>query len=432
MIKRPFFGLIQARLKYPAVIPDQPVAIKDIDLSSRIVLLYENKTGQQNVSRLKAGDKVKTGQRLELFENTSDYIISTATGEVNEISKHTGYFGRNYISITIARNSKDQWDENFKTSDQAGNYENVIKFLGALPGETSLSILLSLNPAEHPPINKIVIKGIDNDLLVTNNQTILKTQLDDLKNGIAILSEIMHTKDIIFVVPPALETQVSELEVTVKTVEPKYPNHLPHMIMKNVLGEVIPAGKSLRDSKADFINAEAVAALGMAFRDRVIPIYKILTVIKKDSSVVMVRTRVGTPVKDILDTLGIELNHGDRLVLGGPMTGHVVYSEDLPVMYDTDAIMIQDKKQIILSTDNQCINCGECIRACPAKVPVNMLVRVLENGLYDDAADEYGLFSCIECGLCAYVCTARIPVFHFIMLGKHEYALLKNAEESNA
>ena len=62
-----------------------------------------------------------------------------------------------------------------------------------------------------------------------------------------------------------------------------------------------------------------------------------------------------------------------------------------------------------------------------------MLVRLLENGLYEEAANDYDLLSCIECGLCTYVCVAKIPIFHYIMLGKHEYARINNAEElSNA
>ena len=114
------------------------------------------------------------------------------------------------------------------------------------------------------------------------------------------------------------------------------------------------------------------------------------------------------------------------------MTGTAVYSEDVPIDWDTDAIMVQDKSQIVAASDTQCFNCGECVRACPARMPVNMLVRLLENGLYEDAVEQYDLLSCVECGLCSYVCTARIPVFHYIMLGKHEFARIRSAEESNA
>jgi electron transport complex protein RnfC len=94
--------------------------------------------------------------------------------------------------------------------------------------------------------------------------------------------------------------------------------------------------------------------------------------------------------------------------------------------------MVQDHSQVVLSEDVQCINCGECVRACPVGIPVNMLVRVLRNGFYEEAATDYDLLSCIECGLCNYVCVARIPAFHHIMLGKQEFIRTTNAEGSNA
>ena len=82
-------------------------------------------------------------------------------------------------------------------------------------------------------------------------------------------------------------------------------------------------------------------------------------------------------------------------------------------------------------SDTHCVNCGECVRVCPAKMPVNMLIRVLENRMYDEAVQTYDLLSCVECGLCSFVCIARIPIFHYVMLGKYEYDRMKKAEASN-
>jgi electron transport complex protein RnfC len=61
-----------------------------------------------------------------------------------------------------------------------------------------------------------------------------------------------------------------------------------------------------------------------------------------------------------------------------------------------------------------------------------MLVRYLEVGRYDEAADLYDLHCCIECGLCSYVCVSRMPIFQYIRLGKHELKRMHAVEVNHA
>jgi electron transport complex protein RnfC len=63
---------------------------------------------------------------------------------------------------------------------------------------------------------------------------------------------------------------------------------------------------------------------------------------------------------------------------------------------------------------------------------VNMLVRYLEASQYENAADNYDLYSCIECGLCSYVCVSKIPIFQYIKLAKFELERAKIPEAADA
>jgi electron transport complex protein RnfC len=428
MIKRPFFSLGKPELKYPVVDTQEQDVIRVIPIPDRVTFFLKGAYEGNKGLLLRPGDRIKTGQKLKLREDGPCYFISSVTGTIAGISEYKGYLGKPYTAISVNAVSEDQWDDKFKKDDPKPTLETSLKFLGCLPGDTGFITHLDT----HSPLRAIIINGVDKDILVSTNQLIVQTETDNLKTGIEYLGAVTGADEIMIAVLPELASLAGETGADVKVIDPIYPNTVPEMIMKTVLGKTLPADNTWEQIGVGLINAEAVVALSHAFTKKQIPVNKLLTVIHKDHTTVHVRARVGTRVKEILAALDIETHHGDQLVLGGPMTGHALYSEDLPILPDTDAIMVQDRDNIVLTSDCHCINCGECVRACPARIPVNMLIRVLENGLYEEAANEYDLLSCIECGLCSFVCTARIPIFHYIMLGKYEFTRIETVEEPNA
>lgn len=427
MIKKPLFSIGSPKLEYPVIQDLNPGFDEGIPLPE-MVTVYLSKPYSPIIQEfLKIGDSLKTGQKVPI-DNEGSYFLSPVTGSVSALDRYIGYLGVKYTSISIKTDTEEQEDDGIKAVSESVSNENAANFLATLPGCPDFKSFIN----RKYPFDTIVVEGADDDLLVSTSQAVIEEQANDILEGIKILKELTGVKNVFITAFPASAAKVKGGDARVIDVKPVYPESLPEVIMKKKIGRTVPAGQKSEDVGVGFIKAEAVAALSRAINKGETPVKKIITVIDKTGTVKNLKVRIGTPVKDVLSYLNIDIGHGDRIVIGGPLRGKSIYTEDAPVLWDTDAILVQAAEQITPSQDNPCINCGECVRACPANVPVNMLVRLLENSLYEEAATEYDMLSCIECGLCSYVCVARIPVFHYIMLGKNEYLKLRSMEESNA
>ncbi len=429
MIKRSFIGLTKPLLKYDALDVKTPAPLV-IQPSKKVTLFLNKAFDFKDTLLFKIGDTVKTGQKLSYSENSDAYVISTVTGTISSITPFNADYGKTYTAITIDVSENEEIDEQFSTLAKEPTIDTVKDYLAFIPGNLPISLFPSADTS--PPMETILISGVDRDLFITTNQNTVMVDGKAIKQGVKILKQITGIDNIIIVSPDYLMQDAGITGAEVRVVAPEYPASLPHLIMRDALGQVVPAGKNCEDMGVSFISAEAVASIGKAFSEGQIPLYKHFNLIKKDGSSTLISARIGTPIHDILNAFDVTLNEKDRLIIGGPMTGLAVYSDDYPVLPDTDAIMVQDRNNIPIVSDYPCINCGECIRICPANIPINLLVRFLEAGQYEEAADQYDLYSCIECGLCSFVCVSKMPVFHYIKLAKYELGRISNAEATNA
>jgi electron transport complex protein RnfC len=426
MIKKPFIGLVKPRLEYEVftgAIPEPQM----ISVPDTLTLMIEGHFNGTDQSELKEGDAVNLGQKISTSTNGDSYAVATVGGTFRSVSAYTGDFGKSFTAVAIEANENTEVDAAFSEKTTLPSLDNALDRLACLPGA------IPLQKFNNPdmPIKTIVIYGGDNDLLVTTNQYIVKSDLETLKNGIAVLKKITGVDDVIIAIPGEAVQGYGHIGAEIKKVDTVYPSAFPQLIMKNVLGETVPAGKSCEELGVCFMTAEAVVSLAEVFDKGQYPNRKLITVVHKAGNRTLVSAVIGTPIAHIFNELGIDVGDNDRIIIGGPMTGSSIYTTDYPVMPDTSAIVVQDKTDVALVSDYPCINCGECVRICPVKVPVNMLVRFLEAGQYEEAEDLYDLHCCIDCGLCTLVCVSKIPIFQFIRLAKYELERMKLAEAAN-
>ena len=204
-----------------------------------------------------------------------------------------------------------------------------------------------------------------------------------------------------------------------------YPEGGEKQLIQVLTGLEVPAGGKPADLGLLCQNVATAAAICDAVVEGKPLVDRIVTVTGKGvSQPANVVAALGTPIAALIEQCGGYTPQAARLVLGGPMMGYALASDQNPMVKAANCILVLGEEDIRPpQPEMPCIRCGECARVCPATLLPQTLQWQLRNGLFEEASD-FGLKECIDCGCCDLVCPSHIPLADWFRFGKSELKAL--------
>ena len=99
------------------------------------------------------------------------------------------------------------------------------------------------------------------------------------------------------------------------------------------------------------------------------------------------------------------------------MMGVSVYSDEMPILKNTNAILAFDEKASTDPKRTACIHCGNCLNHCPMRLDPPAIAKAVKLGDIESIA-QLKVNLCMECGACVYACPAVRPIVHTHKLAK--------------
>ena len=275
---------------------------------------------------------------------------------------------------------------------------------------------------ELPPVETVVITGVRQESTILTSQLLLEQHADKVAEGLKRFAAIMANARFFVTAPetarPWAEKKFKGLAEVVYLPE-DYLGRIEREVIARITGTRIPHRQSYRYHGIAVLDVEYLLAMVDAL-DGVSPlIQKYLTISGTDiDRAITVRFPLGSSIKHVLASQGLDVSGYTRHVVGGPMMGFAQYSDTTPLTYNS-GLFLTAEDVAPFDAVAPCINCGRCTQICPAAIQVHLVNRMIEFGQLE-AARKHHPEACHECGLCANVCPAERPIVQLLHFCNHE------------
>lgn len=378
------------------------------------------------------GDTVKVGQLIgDTDAFVSAPIHSSVSGTVVGIETQRSAVGGNDTLVVIETDKKQEVCEDIKVpevNDLAG-FVKAVRDSGLVGlGGASFPTHIKYNPKNLDEVHTLILNGAECEPFITSDHRGMLEDTQDIIDGMKLIMKYLNLDEAYIGIEANKPDAIAKLDQMFKeqgltnmhtfTLQDRYPKGAERVLVYEITGKVMNAGVLPADLGVILSNVTSVAFVGQYFRTGMPLIQKRMTVdgdaVAQPKNII---APIGTQIHDVVEFCGGYKSAPKKILMGGPMMGRAVFSDEMPIVKNNNAILVFSEEQALIPEETACINCGRCHQACPFNLLPTALADAYERRDAQRLSD-LKVMQCMECGSCSFVCPARRPLGFLNKLGK--------------
>ena len=417
-----FFGGIHPKYK-------KELSIREASLQTVIptcvVIPMQQHIGAPCTPLVKVGDHVKRGQKIGDGEGLCVPVHASVSGVVTAVENRPHPTRGTSLAVVIENDFQDTTVTN-PIPETADDILTAIREAGivgmggaAFPGNVK-----ALSAMEK--VDTLIANGCECEPYITADDSMLRTNPEQVLEGMMILGDIIHPEKLILAVEDNKQEAIAKLKnhaadypkIELRILPTRYPQGAEKQLVQSVTGREVPPGKLPVAVGCAVFNVSTFAAIYRAVRLGIPVTQRIVTIsgeaIATPQNFIV---RIGTPFHDLVEAAGGLNNRTERIISGGPMMGMAQSSLDVPVVKATNSILCLLKDENGAAENPVCLRCGKCLEVCPMRLQPLYLYRYV-NAQRLDVLQRLHILDCMECGSCAFTCPGKLPLVQRFRVGK--------------
>lgn len=413
-------------------------SVLKIDRPQKLILPLQQHIGAPAQPVVKVGDLVGKGQQIAIpTGQISAAVHASSSGTVVAIDDYPipHPSGLSATCIVIETDGDDRWVDlpepmqHFAQLPRPQILERIRDSGIVGMGGATFPSHVKLSPGT--PIQTLILNGAECEPYISCDDRLMQDDPQRVLAGLAILQYLLKPEESLIGIEDNKPQAIASMRQAVRefglsqthvvSIPTLYPSGGEKQLIRILTGKEVPSHGLPAQIGVVCHNVATSAAIADAVLEGKPLISRLVTVTGEGiQSPGNREVLIGTPIDWLLAQCGGYTEQMSRLILGGPMMGQGLASDQVPVTKGSNCLLAasEDEAPVPLPA-TPCIRCGACAAVCPANLlPQQLYWHARAKNL--EKAQDYHLFDCIECGCCSQVCPAHIPLVQYYRYAKNE------------